>query len=93
MTFHIGQQVVCVDANRSDVGVEVPLVKNAIYTVSGFSTNYWGQTGLLLAEVGLPSKLCGHHPAYRPERFRPVTKTDISIFTAMLVNAPQRETV
>lgn len=87
MNFHIGQRIVCIDAGPSDKGVRSGLVKGRIYTISGIF-DHWDGLGLQLNEILTPNApLLIHFPAWRAERFRPIIerKTDISIFTAILV--------
>lgn len=101
--FHVGQNVVCVDANFSatwqmDCTKQRP-VRNGIYTVRAFGS--WNfSTGLIdalwLCEVNNPVVRwrCGDvsEVGFAAWRFRPVVapKTDISIFTEMLTPAPKR---
>lgn len=91
--FHVGQQVVCIDDSqwRRDVvarwGIALPS-KGSVYTVCeiliGPSS---GEPCIRLEEIVNP--LCdfaeGRGEAmFKARYFRPVRKTDISIFTAML---------
>lgn len=86
MSFRVGQKVVCVDdapsLGREWFGYEPK--EGAVYTIAGFSHGRYGDYQVLvLVEL--------NHPwGYRASRFRPVAerKTDISIFTAMLKEAP-----
>lgn len=85
MSFHIGQEVECV-VDHCDLSVWPPygnatkfgIFKGKTYTVVGFSK--WNN--LILA---------GIESAWVPARFRPVTKTDISIFTALLTDTKHKE--
>ncbi len=79
--FHVGQQVVCVDDGvYKHIPDPTPLRKNAIYEIAGFA-DFDGTAALCLAELDhLPEE----EKWFMPSRFRPVRKTDISIFTAML---------
>lgn len=98
MTFHVGQKVVCVDA--SDTGKYSPwpthgslhgLCAGRVYTVRDWGL-YRDQPCLWLEEIARPIKSSQHgETGFSIYRFRPVVerKTDISVFTEMLV--PQRE--
>lgn len=81
MTFHVGQQVVCVDAAWTSL-----VEKGSVYTVEGIKSDCLVLIGVA---VGRPYSLRGMFKT----RFRPVAKTDISIFTAMLNPAPHRENI
>ena len=73
-------------------------VKGRVYTVRGFVVPYaWypDMPGLLLEEIINP--LCPYfegtfEPSFFPSHFRPLTErnTDISVFMAMLENAPEK---
>jgi hypothetical protein len=91
LDWHVGMKVVCVNSEGSQ-----SLVKGCVYTIAAFDTEpgfsrTCGPTefGIELEEAN-PNK---HHASFHPARFRPVEtkKTDISIFTAMLTDAKQRE--
>jgi hypothetical protein len=73
--FHVGQEVECIDnsqawANRIPSG----LVKGQIYTISA----------ILPFPIEYGVKVSGRPGRFSHKRFRPLRKTDISIFTAML---------
>jgi hypothetical protein len=83
MTFRIGQKVVCVDAEGSQ------LVLGRVYTIQYIHyhqcrwrgrTGDWAAVQLLEARAELPFF------GFCSERFKPVEErqTDISVFTAML---------
>ena len=88
MTFRVGQKVVCIDASkRRLLGVwaaDIP-VKGCVYTVDGFLEHPLGP-GLILVEI--KNDIDEHGGAYDARRFRPVVerKTDISVFTRLLVS-------
>lgn len=98
--FHVGMKVVCVDAEGH--GKYVPpgyvgsghmdgLERGKTYTVREVLGEFHGFQGccIFLEEITRPS--CGvfqEEPPYCAARFRPVVKTDISIFQAMLVPSP-----
>lgn len=101
--FRVGQKVVCVDSklptharNRNMDG----LTEGAIYTIRATDVWCWVNDrydGVYLVEIVravVPG--CEHEPEvpFWKHRFRPVVerKTDISIFTAMLNNAPSKVT-
>lgn len=86
--FHVGQQVVCVDDSRwvyDPTRVPFPLRRGCIYTVAGIEVDDEG-CFLFLEEVP-PCKT--HDGSFRSSRFRPVRKTSIDIFTAMLAPTPK----
>lgn len=82
MPFHIGQEVICVDASGS--GTPPHLVEGAKYTISriGFCK------GNVLVDVAeaIPMPVAGTNPSWFPHRFRPIQRrqTDISVFHAIL---------
>lgn len=94
--FHLGQQVICINdvglRNHSDLK---DVVRGCIYTIRDIvyydepdHPEDHGVPGLLLEEV--VNDLCvfedGYigEPAFLGWRFRPVKKTDISIFMSLL---------
>lgn len=83
--FQVGQQVVCVRADRSK-----KLKRGRIYTIDKIVRG-WAQGrlqyGVAVCEVSMPQPYAG----FVKSRFRPVRKTDISVFTSMLVPAPKRK--
>lgn len=99
MSFHVGQQVVCVDDTGWRVWRELSRpVKGRIYTIRALSLPCLctdpNELGLLLEEIVNPTRLCLCGPtedAFFSRRFRPVRKTDISIFTAMLNPSPKEK--
>lgn len=93
--FHIGQEVVCVDAKGNECLVEgakytITCVIPGMFVAKG-PERFDNRTcaGLHLAEIGQEH---GYVPFYA-SRFRPVIRraTDISIFTAMLNPKKVRE--
>ena len=87
MTFHIGQEVVCVD----DRGVFnddyfIAVKRGQIYIVAGFSPD--GDGNLIIK--GHPYMTWGYDGGWKRGRFRPIVKTDISIFQAMLAPSPKK---
>jgi len=79
MAFRVGQEVVCVDA-----GDQVEwLVDRATYTIRSMSND-----GQYLRLVGIFP--LGMDLGFFSRRFRPIVKTDISIFTAMLAPSPKK---
>lgn len=88
MSFHIGQEVVCVDDTsppvRGDWSDKRTPRKGEHFTVSAIGTDLWtGLTQIQLFELpGVSSE--GIMLWYRASRFRPIHKTDISIFIKML---------
>lgn len=78
MTFRIGQKVVCVNAGMGALDASRYLTKDAVYEVDLVRIDGAGTLVLGVAGVSLH---------WRASRFRPAVerKTDISIFTAMLI--------
>ena len=94
--FHIGQVVVCIDAEGLprpllDRGVSACPVERGVYTIRGFRSAA-DELGLLLEEIHNPPTtwLNGDTSelAFRYWRFRPAKTTSLEVFEAML--APQR---
>lgn len=88
--FHVGQLVVCVDDKPREPKMAHLIawpVKGLVYTIRGFAETTDG-LGLYIEEiVNTKQPLRGGgfgEPAYYPERFRPVRKTSIEAFSAML---------
>jgi hypothetical protein len=88
--FHVGQLVVCVDDSPSICrgGLQsVPLERGRIYTVREVCSDFvfftGKDTGIKVDEVMRATRDGPDHP-FGACRFRPVQKTSISIFTAML---------
>ena len=86
MTFQVGQKMCCVDDSLTCLGYKTRLVKGAVYTVQSVNRHTGGVT---LVEVPT-SILIGHNLFFRRGRFRPVVKTDISIFTKMLTDVKDK---
>lgn len=91
--FRVDQRVVCVDDGPAFDGWVTPLVKNRIYTVSGFSDvdGRWGPGVYLYGIDNTPRKTVVDGIRFRMDgfcasRFRPVQekKTDIGLLTALL---------
>lgn len=99
MSFHIGQQVVCVSDRfspdpywRSTVRAFPKL--NAIYTIRQIVRGYGGQRGLIgfhLYEIVNPlarfiddDKAVLSEPAFDSRHFRPVKPTSIKLFERLL---------
>lgn len=86
MTFHIGQQVVCVDDGQCHCGKPSALKRGRVYTVTLCRANTVdGELGVTLGEV----EPHWPHPGFRASRFAPVCKTDISALTALLNKTPE----
>lgn len=86
--MQIGDQVICVDATPCTCPGLPDLKLGAIYTIRDIDRRacpYVEATVRLLEIVGpvTPSCLGPWEAGYREDRFRPLRKTDISIFTAM----------
>lgn len=85
MTFHVGQEVVCVSVPLNNY---IGLKKGAIYRITGKGfSNFSGAPCVTIEGSG--------KQFYFANRFRPVEKrkTDISIFTAMLNPQKTKEPV
>lgn len=87
MTFRIGQEVVCIKegpwmCDETMRPMEPGPTKGDVLVI----VLIWphdGQGFLMFSEYP--------RDAWDPDQFRPVVRTDISIFTAMLDKAPKRE--
>lgn len=97
MNFHVGQEVECISETYragsapADGLVAIPR-KGRSYTVRGFHPS----GNLFLVEiVNAPQDwLTGQHEfAFHPSRFRPLVRTDICVFTAMLALTPKQKEV
>lgn len=105
--FHIGQKVVCITRKSlypNYIGRlrNPPLLKvGGIYTIREIDLRYIdlvGQPGVRLEELRFPPResVWGMTElALAMSRFRPIIerKTDISVFTDMLLRAPTKETI
>lgn len=95
--FHVGQLVVCIntdwDTNRSDYGKMTYPEKGMIYTIRDIKSFASG-TGMRLEEIinkPLQYKAGLAEPSFLIERFRPLKKTSIDCFTALLNPTPELE--
>lgn len=93
--FHVGQKVVCVDADepRRLIGVwDAELVKGAVYTVTRVGLIHPNDPDSLPCILVAEIERLQCEPLWA-HRFRPLEKsqTDISIFTAMLT--PKNEEI
>lgn len=90
MTFRVGQKVVCVDADGSAGCLE----KGRTYIIGGAEIDALNGAVVRLADGPLNPDRMLPHRGWWASRFRPVVtrKTDISVFTAMLSPAKQKET-
>ena len=79
MSFGVGDLVECVDARPPRNPEAPPLALGGIYTVRGFYDPGRGEPLGLLLE-GIYAIVRGYDVGYCPRRFRPIRKTDISIF-------------
>lgn len=88
--FHIGQQVVCVDDKfepKARTVFDALPVRSRIYHVRNvYVSLVTGSPAINLDEiVGAPARTCPTRECgFFAARFRPVRKTNIDIFTAML---------
>ena len=95
--FYIGQQVVCVDDRETDARGSRELTRGSIYTVSWIGhwdwiaiTNGFPDCGLGVSVAEIKRRLA---VPFWHGRFRPLKKTDISIFTSMLAPVRGKELV
>jgi hypothetical protein len=88
MTFRVGQEVVCVDDSAfgflGSSYLDYP-VKGTVYVVQEIFNG-----GQSLTLRGMEKNRWGVRAVFFCSRFRPIVKTDISIFTAMLAPAPKK---
>ena len=103
MAFRVGQEVVCVDDTchpkylplgyvAAPTGLD-GLRKGQTYTIREISSEWAGFPFLCLRlnEITRPVfNSSDGEPPYCAARFRPIVKTDISIFEAMLVPSPKQ---
>jgi hypothetical protein len=89
-TFHVFQQVVCVDSSaREDGPTPTELTEGAVYHIAKIIDGGNLGIGFHLTEVPIASPFDG----YYSDRFRPVVKpkkrktTDISVLKKLLVGA------
>ena len=99
MTFRVGQEVVCIDnsyfkklaSNAPEYWPTYPELKTVYHVRAVIECPFTGERGLYLKEI-----VCGINPLLNLEHgwmiknFRPLVKTDISIFTAMLAPSPKK---
>lgn len=100
MNFHVGQKVVCVNAEWSALFGPSRLVKGGVYTIASiayadgltvFGDGGAGHLVLVLQETTNSSNKTGGFDA---RRFKPVTyskhleKTDVALFTHHLTDQP-----
>jgi hypothetical protein len=79
--FHVGQEVECIDDSPAwKNNVPSGLVKGQIYIVAEILP--------FIHEYGV--SISGKLGKFSCKRFRPLRKTDISIFTAMLNKTPEK---
>lgn len=96
MTFHVGQKVVCVDANSPSFQnfnhSKNLLINREIYTIEWVGTDL--PTGICMVQLcELPTKNQFDSPIYyQAKRFRPLVerKTDISFAHEILRKASKR---
>lgn len=85
--FHIGQLVVCVDAEkRSRWDPPSGLKRGSVYTIAGV-VEWLGSVGVLTEEVEMPSR---HYLAHHASRFRPLKDSALDVFRQALEPAPKQ---
>jgi hypothetical protein len=92
-TFHVGQQVVCIDAKPDRLIGAKPLTRGKVYTIRAIEQGPgWRHPGWGIHLEGIwifyPDE--GVEWAFHPRRFRPVVQrpTNIEIFKQMLAAVP-----
>lgn len=97
--WYVGMQVVCTDSDVHGkytpwpaVGDLDGLTVGVVYTIRKIGV-YRGMLGIWLSEIVRTAWIEEGEPPFSVRRFRPVQhrKADISIFTAMLTGAKERE--
>lgn len=94
MNFRVGQEVVCIDDDWKHPLTlfcldDLP-VKGGTYFIEGFCADGWLQLkGFMHSQMTFGRADISFHP----ESFRPLVRTDISVFTAMLAPAPKQKEV
>lgn len=99
--FHVGQKVVCVDADCGPMYANPlfeytsdmhGLKEKEIYTIRAIFNDVreqWLGKNVHLEEIKRPCE-DGMEAPYAIERFRPIIDTDISIFEKILMSAPKK---
>lgn len=86
--FDINEKVVCVDAKNTTIWDTKELSEGAIYTIRWIGMfNHWTDGEHLCVRL-FETDRDGDDIPFNVRRFRPVRKTDISVFEAMLKPAP-----
>lgn len=96
MSFHVGQEIICVEPKlvRITDPSWIKLEKERIYTVRKYGQGIDGRACVWLNEIIRPiNRELGWELGYFAARFRPLIKTDISVFTKMLTTIPNEQTV
>lgn len=89
MNFRVGQEVVCIDDNFQSMGfsyLDFP-VKGNVYVIQEIFNG-----GKSVTLRGMAENISGGRAGFYCRRFRPIVKTDISIFQAMLAPIHSQET-
>jgi hypothetical protein len=101
-TYYVGQKVICVDDTFTALRSfnEILPVKGTVYTVREILPEITADRGVGLRLVEIRNKKNHYQGGFLecrfvPRRFRPVctSKTNISVFTAMLTNTKIEEPV
>lgn len=89
--FHVGQSVVCVDDSSFYSSLD-GLTKGKVYTVREVGLTSWmdGAPCIRVCEIVRPYHPQSPDTPFWARRFRPVRKTSIEVFEAMLIKAPER---
>ena len=85
--FHIGQQVVCISDEGVDGGRPFPC-RGCVYTISEVFYCYADRLTLQFEEIRWEGDGL-FYPGFKPDRFRPVKKTNIEIFQRLLAPTPE----
>lgn len=92
MSFHVGQNVICVDADDTNSHGAPELTKGATYIVR-WCGDHFDEISVRLVGVGRPHLLARWSDfPFRASRFRPLIerKTDISIFNKIARDESER---
>jgi hypothetical protein len=83
--FYVGQEVVCVSADYWFPDETHPVLPESgqIYRIRSTFVDH-GIVGLRLEEIECGIGIDGTEDGFQAKYFKPIAKTDISIFTAML---------
>lgn len=95
MNYRVGQKVVCITNEGWPGESSIPgdPKKGSVGTITNMYITYYGCPVLELAEWPQPGGFINdkwYKPGWLAEDWRPIVKTDISIFTAILTSTKQK---